>query len=104
MLKEVIVHTFFRAIERPGSGNSPRTELLLHMPGDVSSHLEHGNLFLASKDSFEGIVRIDQGLFLCVLKFVLLDVIPYLFGHFATWKRLRPYNLSKRIVGLNGFH
>src|SRR6476660_4477815 len=74
------------------------------MPGNVFRHLKHGNLFLASKNSFEGIVSIDQRLFLCVLKFVLLDVIPDLFGHFATRKRLRPYHLGQRIVGLNGFH
>src|SRR4030088_1351084 len=96
--------TRFRAVNRPRCGNSSRIELLFQMPRDVSSHLEHGNLFLASKDSFEGIVSIDQGLFLCVLKFVLLDVIPYLFGHFATWKWLRPYNRRQRIGGLNEFH
>ena len=64
------------------------------MPRNVFRHLEHGNLFLTSKDSFEGIVSIDQRLFLCVLKFVFLDVIPYLFGQFATRKRLRSYNLG----------
>ena len=83
---------------------SPGIELLFQMPRNVFRHLEHCNLFLASKNSFEGIVSIDQRLFLCVLKFVLLDVLPDLLGHFATRKRLRPYNLGERIVGLNGFH
>ena len=82
----------------------PGIVLLFQMARNVFRHLEHGNLFLASKDSFEGIVSIDQRLFLCVLKFVLLDVIPYLFGHFAPWERLRPYDLRQRIVGLNRFH
>ena len=68
--------------------------MLFQMARNVFRHLEHGNLLLASKDSFEGIVSIDQRLFLCVLKFVLLDVIPYLFGHFATRKRLRAYNFG----------
>ena len=67
-------------------------EMLFQMARNVFRHLEHGNLLLASKDGFEDIVSIDQRLFLCVLKFVLLDVIPYLFGHFATWKRLRSYD------------
>jgi hypothetical protein len=50
--------------------------MLFQMARNVFRHLEHGNLPLASKDSFEGIGSIDQRLFLCVLKFVLLDVIP----------------------------
>ena len=74
------------------------------MPRNVFGHLKHGHLLFASKNSFEGIVSIDQRLFLCVLKFVFLDVIPYLFGHFATRDRLRSHNLGERIIRLNGFH
>jgi hypothetical protein len=55
-------------------------ELLFQMPRNVFRHLEHGNLLLASKDGFEDIVSIDQRLFLCVLKFVLLDVVTSLRG------------------------
>ena len=57
--------------------------MLFHMPRDVFGHLKHGHLLFASENSFERIVSIDQRFFLCVLKFVFLDVIPKLFGHFS---------------------
>jgi hypothetical protein len=63
-------------------------ESLIHMSRNVFSHLKHRHLFLASKDSFEGIVSIDQRFFLCVLKFVFLDVIPYLFERVSLKLRL----------------
>jgi len=50
-----------------GGGGSPGIELLLHMPRNVFRHLEHGNLLLASKNSFEGIVSVDQRFFLRIL-------------------------------------
>jgi hypothetical protein len=64
------------------------------MSRNVFGHLKHRHLFLASKHSFKGIVSIDQRLFLCVLKFVFLDVIPYLLGHFDTRDRLRSHDLG----------
>jgi hypothetical protein len=48
-------------------GCSTGIELLLHMPRNVFRHLEHGNLLLASKNSFEGIVSVDQRFFLRIL-------------------------------------
>ena len=40
------------------------------MPRNAFRHLKHGHLLFASKNSFEGIISIDQRL--CVLKFVSL--------------------------------
>ena len=70
------------------------------MPRNVFRHLEHGHLLLASKDSLEDIVSVNQRLRLRVLQLVLLDVIPYLFGDFATREWLRSDNLGQRVIGL----
>jgi hypothetical protein len=48
---------------RLGVGISLGIEPLFQMPRNVFRHLEHGNLLLASKNSFEGIAGIDQRLF-----------------------------------------
>jgi len=50
-------------------------------------HLEHADLLLAAEDRFEGWVGVDHCPLLGILKIVLLDVVPELFGHLATGQR-----------------
>ena len=59
--------TAYRRTWPLGGGGSPGIALLLHMPRNMFRHLEHGNLLLASKNSLEGIVSVDQRFFLRIL-------------------------------------
>jgi len=61
---------------------------LTDMPGDEFRHLEHAHLALAVKYGPEGVIRVDLRSFFLVLKTVLLDVVPELFGELGTRQRL----------------
>ena len=52
------------------------------MPGDQLGHFKHAYLLLAIEDGLQCGIRVDEGLFLVVLEFVLLDVFPELLGKF----------------------
>ena len=66
-------------------------------------HLEHGHLALATENSLESGVRVDEGLFCLILETVFLDVIPHFFGEFATTDRCRSDYGGKHGIRLNGF-
>ena len=88
----------------PAKGGTLAGALLEDMARDEFRHLEHAHLFLAIEDGLEGVVGIDQGLFLFVLKFVFLDVIPELLGEFAAWERFRSDDDCELLVRLDGLH
>lgn len=79
-------------------------ETLLDVLRDELRHLEHRDLLLAAEDSLEGVIRVDVGPLLLVLEFVLLDVVPKLFGDFAARDGLGSDDRSQHLIGLNGFH
>ena len=56
-----------------------KTDLSLQMTRNKLGHFEHGNGFLAVENWLEFIVGVDLGSNLCILKFVLLDVVPEFF-------------------------
>ncbi len=77
---------------------------LLDMNGDQLGHLEHRYLLFSSENHFQSSIGIDEGLFLFVLKFVFLDVIPELLSELATGDRGGSYDSCERVVGLHRFH
>ena len=48
------------------------------------SHFKHGDLFLATENGFQFVVRIDIAFVCFILQLVLFDVFPDFFGHFST--------------------
>lgn len=65
-----------------------RKSNLTDMSGDEFRHLEHADLALAVKYGPEGVIRVDLRSLFLVLKTVLLDVVPELFGELGTRQRL----------------
>jgi len=59
-------------------------------------------LALATENSLESGVRVDEGLFCLILETVFLDVIPHFFGEFATTDRCRSDYGGKHGIRLNG--
>ena len=74
------------------------------MSGDEFRHLEHADLALAVKYGPEVVIRVDLRSLFLVLKTVLLDVVPELFGELGTRQRLRTNNGCELVVGLNRSH
>jgi hypothetical protein len=74
------------------------------MSGDEFRHLEHAHLALSVEYWPKRVVGIDLGSLFLVLKAVLLDVVPKLFGELGTWQRPRADDRRKFIVGLDRSH
>jgi hypothetical protein len=71
---------------------------------DELGHLEHAHLALAVKYGPERVVGIDLRPDFFILKTVLLDVVPKLFGELGTWNRFRTNNGGEFVVGLHWSH
>lgn len=63
-------------------------ESLFQMVRNEFGHLEHGNLLLAAKDSFQLFIRIDHALVQLVLELGFLDVFPDFFRDFSARQRI----------------
>jgi hypothetical protein len=50
-------------------------------------HFKHGHLFFATKDNFQFGISIDHAAICGILKIMLLDVVPHLFGNFSPGNR-----------------
>jgi hypothetical protein len=74
------------------------------MSRDELRHLEHAHLALAVEYRSKRVVGIDLSSLFLVLKTVLLDVVPKLFGELGTWQRLGSDDRRKFIVGLDRSH
>ena len=71
---------------------------------DEFRHLEHAHLALAVKNRPERIVGVDLRSLRLVLKTVLLDVVPKLFGELGTRQWFRTNDSGELVVWLNGSH
>ena len=76
-------------------------DLLLEMTGYELGHFKHANLLLAIEHGFERVVGIDEGPFLGILEFVLLDVIPELLGELRAREWLRANYFGEFCTRLN---
>jgi hypothetical protein len=74
------------------------------MARDEFGHLEHADLALAIENRSERIISVDLSPLRFVLKAVLLDVVPKLFGEFGTGQRSRTDNSGELIIGLDRSH
>jgi len=78
--------------------------LFLQMPGNQLCHLKHADLLFAVENGFQGLISIDEGLFLCVLQLVLFDIDPELFCKLGAWEGLIPDNLGELVVRRDWLH
>ena len=74
------------------------------MSRDEFGHLEHAHLALAVKYRPEIVVGVDLRSLFLVLKTVLLDVVPELFGELGTWDRFGTNDGGEFVVGLHRSH
>ena len=74
------------------------------MPRDELGHLEHADLALAVENRSERVVGVNLRLFGFVLKAVLLDVVPKLFGHFGTGQWSRADDSGELVIRLDRSH
>ena len=58
---------------------------LRQMTRNEFRHFEHGDLFLATENGFQLVVRIDIAFVCFILQLMLLDVFPDFFSDFSTW-------------------
>jgi len=77
--------------------------LTLHMPGHELGHFKHADLRLAVEHFLERIIGIDVSLVRCILKFVLLDVVPKLLGQFTARQWCGTDDGRKHFVRLHWF-
>ena len=74
------------------------------MTRDEFSHLEHTYLALAVENCAERIVGVDLSSLRFVLKAVLLNIVPELFGELGTRQRLGTDNSGELVVRLDWSH
>jgi len=79
-------------------------ETLLDVTRHKLGHFKHRHLSFAAEDRFQVFVCIDQGLFLLILKAVLLDVVPDFLRQLTAGEWLGSDDLGQYGVRLNGFH
>jgi len=75
--------------------------LLYDMRIDQSGEFEHVDLFLAVKDSFQSFIGFYE---LFLLKVILFNVLPKLFGEFSPWDGIFSDNPGKRGIRLYWLH
>lgn len=49
------------------------------------SHFKHGDLFLAAKNGFQFVIRVDIATIRSILQIMLLDVFPDFLCYFSAW-------------------
>jgi hypothetical protein len=77
---------------------------LTNVARDEFRHLEHADLALAVENRSKVIVGVDLRSFCFVLKTVLLDVVPELFGELRTRYRFRTHDSRELVVRLDWSH
>ena len=71
---------------------------------DEFCHFKHIDCFFAAKDLSKLLIRIDVALVFWILKIVLLDVSPKLFGHFCAGHWSIAHYSSKFFAGFHRLH
>ena len=77
---------------------------LTNVARDELGHLEHADLALAVENRAERVVSVNLRSLGFVLKAVLLDVVPKLFGQFGTGQRCRTDDSGELVIRLDRSH